>query len=51
MVTTDMKVEWRSAITISGALFVRTSLADQTVQLSADNWDWATQVCKRNWHT
>jgi hypothetical protein len=48
MVRTDMKVEWRSAITISGALFVRTSLADQTVQWSADNWDWATQVCTRN---
>ena len=45
MVTTDMKVEWRSATTISGALFVRTPLPDQTVQWSAGNWDWAMQVC------
>ena len=49
MVTTDMKDEWRSATTISGALFVRTFLEDQTVQWSAGNWDWAMQVWARNW--
>ena len=45
MVTMDMKVEWRSAITIFGVLCVRTFLVEQTVQWSAGNWDWAMQVC------
>ena len=49
MVTTDMKDEWKFATTISGALFVRTFLQDQTVQWSAGNWDWAMQVWARNW--
>ena len=45
MVATDMKVEWRSATIISGALFVKIFLPDQVVQWSAGNWDWAMQVC------